>query len=66
MANIETYVTDFNDARQILLVDGQRYTPDIGWENFGSEYGISFASGMNNDGMFVGKRVVGRSKDNSI
>jgi hypothetical protein len=49
-------LTAFNDFGQILLVDGRRYTPGIGWENFGTTYGIQFAMGMNNFGTFVGKR----------
>ncbi|MEQ1824525.1 MAG: hypothetical protein ABL921_01195 [Pirellula sp.] len=54
--------TAFNDFGQILLVNGQRYTPGTGWTNFATTYGINFAMGMNNSGMFVGGRSVGRTR----
>lgn len=53
----------YNDFGQILLVNGLRYTPGIeGWTNFATTYGIFFAMGMNNSGMFVGGRTVGRTR----
>jgi hypothetical protein len=56
----DSFPTGFNDSGQILLRDGARYTPGgvPEWEDFGATYGIRFAQAMNNDGTFVGNRVL--------
>lgn len=56
-------IVGFNDSGQILLVNGLRYTPGIGWEDFSATtYGIKFYRGMSNIGAFVGAREEGKGK----
>ena len=52
-------ITGFNDVGQILVSPGVRYTPVVGWQDFGATYGIYMSNGMNQYGSFVGNRNVG-------
>ena len=53
-------ITGFNDVGQILVSPGVRYTPVVGWQDFGATYGIYLSNGMNQSGSIVGNRNVGR------
>ena len=53
-------ITGFNDIGQILVSPGVRYTPNVGWQDFGATYRIIVSNGMNQFGSFVGTRYVGR------
>lgn len=54
-------VLAFNDNGQIL-VNGARYTPGLGWQDFTATDGVVFSLGMNQAGAFVGARDVGRKR----
>ncbi len=57
---VPSYVQAFNDNGQIL-VNGSRYSPSIGWQDFSADR-VVFSLGMNQYGDFVGSRDIGTKR----
>jgi len=57
-----TYPVAFNASGQILLHNGMRFTPSVGWQDFKLTLGVQAVYDMNDQGTFVGTRTVGSTQ----